>query len=114
MTKKPLELIDYTRRDDGAYIDWENEHAITIEEASAAAKRKRFSDAELAAETYRWMLNACGESGMAIVHEPGTPEYTAMFVPLETMSYGPFRRVTHQLGIMRRFGTNPSYDEMDN
>lgn len=68
---------------------------------------KRLTHPELAAESYRQMTRALGESGM--VHVDAGNGIT--IAPGDAVVFGPVRLETSRLGDIKRFATLPHYDE---
>lgn len=77
----------------------------TIAEWSSVFGAKKLSDAELAAETYRQMTRAIGESGMVTDGQS--------IAPSDAATFGPMRRETSRLGDLKRFATLPHAGETD-
>lgn len=65
---------------------------------------KRLGDPELAAEGYRQMVRAIGESGYVALPD-------GMIAPGDALGIGPVRRETARLGVIKRFATRPHYDD---
>jgi hypothetical protein len=59
----------------------------------------KFTNAELAAETYRQMTRAIGESGMVT---DGTN-----VAPADAAVFGPVRQETARLAVLKGFATRP-------
>lgn len=71
---------------------------------------KRLMDAELAAESYRQMIRAISESG--VVTMEGVDGLGPIVVPGDALAFGPVRRETSRLGVLKRFASLPHHDEV--
>jgi hypothetical protein len=71
---------------------------------------KRLADAELAAESYRQMIRAIGESGVVLMD--AIDGSGPVVVPGDAVTFGPVRRETSRLGTLKRFARLPHFDEV--
>lgn len=100
MTRPALELKIYPpigecppRSDFGyAYEDWMDNRSIERQKRW----HKAFDDAELAAETYRQMLRAGGESGLVT-------DGAGMIAPGDAVVFGPMREECVRMETLKRF-----------